>query len=106
MADKIYIKNLAQKKAVQSSCRYRIAAVGLDKRGNVIGSTTNKVRFVSKGGGIHAEIALIEKFGKKIKSMFICRVNAQGELLNIKPCKNCQAVADKLGIKIYSITRN
>jgi cytidine deaminase len=106
MADIAYIKNLAQKKAIQSGCRYRIAAVGLDKRGNVIGSTTNRVRFVNKGGGIHAEIALIEKYGKRIKSIFICRVNAQGELLNIKPCENCQSVANKLGIKIYSIARN
>jgi cytidine deaminase len=103
MAPMIDIINLAQKKAKQSYCRYKISAVGLDKNGKIIGSSMNKLRFHHKGGGVHAEIALIKKYGIRLKSMFICRINKQGQLQNIHPCKSCSEVAKKLGIKIYSI---
>ena len=97
------IKNIAQEKAKQSPCRYKISAVGIDKLGNVVGSCTNQLRFHNKGGGLHAEIVLIKRYGSRIKSIFICRINKKGELLSIHPCKNCKEVADKLGIRIYSI---
>lgn len=98
------IEIIAKEKAKQSNCRYKISALGFDKKGNYLGASFNKKRFHIKGGGIHAEIALIKKFGPRMKSMVICRINKQGSLLNISPCKTCQAVADKLGIKIFSIT--
>jgi cytidine deaminase len=96
---------IAKEKAKQSNCRYKVSAVGFDKKGRYLGATFNKRRFHFKGGGIHAEVSLIKKYGSRLKSIFICRINKQGNLLNISPCKNCQTVADKLGIKIYSILK-
>lgn len=98
------IEKLAKEKAKQSNCRYKISALGFDKKGNYLGASFNKRRFHIKGGGIHAEISLMRKYGSRIKSIVICRINKQGSLLNISPCKTCQEVADKLGIKIYTIT--
>jgi cytidine deaminase len=97
------IVNLAQKKASQSTCRYKVSAVGLDKRGRVLGCQMNRHRLPFKGGGVHAEIALIRKYGTKLKSIIICRTNKSGDLLDIHSCKACSQVADKLNIKIYSI---
>ena len=103
MASLEYTTGLAINKARQSHCRYKISAIGLDKSGNVIGSACNKKRFNYEGGGVHAEMALLRKYGKKIKSMVICRVNKEGNLLKINSCKTCQKTLDNLGIKVYSI---
>lgn len=97
------IINLAQRKAKQSRCRYKVSAVGLDRKGHIVGCVMNRHRLPNKGGGIHAEIALMRKYGSKLNSIIICRTNKQGSLLDIHPCKACSQVADKLGIKIYSI---
>ena len=93
----------AKKKAQQSECRYRISAVGLNKRGEVIGSTTNIKRFMRKGGGIHAEMNLMAKLGPALKTIIICRVGGQGEIRPIHPCSTCKEKADELGIKILSV---
>lgn len=37
-------------------------------------------------------------------SLFVVRVNKRGELRNSKPCEDCQALADSLGIKTYWTT--
>ena len=97
------IKSIAITKAKQSFCRYKISAIGLDKRGNVIGTATNRPRMAKQGGGIHAEIALIRRYKENLKSIFICRVNAKGELMPIDACKNCQKVMENLGIRWYTI---
>jgi cytidine deaminase len=103
MASSEYIKDLAVNKAKQSCCRYRVSAIGLDRLGNVLGSACNQKRFPNKGGSLHAEAALLRKYGKKVKSIFICRVNKHGKLKSIKPCDNCQAMLDTLKIKVYSL---
>jgi hypothetical protein len=93
----------AKRKAGTSSCRFKISATGFDKRGNVIGCATNKPRFVRKGGGIHAEAALIRRYGKRLRTILICRVNRAGDMLPIDPCKNCSELAEKFEIKIISL---
>ena len=97
------IKKIAIRKAQQSECCYRISAVGLNKRGEVIGSTFNKIRLPHFRGGLHAEIDLIRRYGKNLKTIVICRVNRTGKVCKIDPCPNCKKVADKLGIKIISV---
>jgi len=91
------------KKAQKSICRYKISAIGFDKNGNILGSTFNRPRFFRKSGGIHAEIALLQKYKKKLKTIIICRVNNKGKLLQIKPCNNCKNIFKKLGIKVYTL---
>ncbi|MFW5804284.1 MAG: hypothetical protein ACOCWG_03525 [bacterium] len=101
---KIHIKKLAIKKAKQSFCRYKISAIGFNAKGEILGRATNIVRFVKKGGGIHAEIKLIRQYKNNLKTILICRVNNTGELLPIEPCENCLKVANKYNIKIISIS--
>jgi hypothetical protein len=40
--------------------------------------------------------------GKNLKSILICRVNPNGKILPLHPCKKCKEIADDLGIKIFS----
>ena len=94
------------KKASQSTCRYKIGAIGLNAKGELVGTSINKPRFSRYGGGIHSEMGLMKQYGKKLKTIIICRVNNNGNLLPIKPCKVCSKKAKDLGIKIYSIMEN
>ena len=94
---------LARKKAGRSYSKYKISAIALDKGGNVLATAVNRPRFSRKGGGVHAEMIALRKGGPKTTSIMICRVGNAGDLLDIQPCKNCQKIIDKLGIKVYSI---
>ena len=100
----IPIKKRAIKKAAQSTCHHRVSALGFNSRGECVLSTTNKSRFLRKGGGEHAEAILMrsaKKYG--IKKILICRIGRDGKLLPIDPCDMCQKIADKLNISIYTI---
>lgn len=90
-------------KASQSGCRYKIAAVGLNKKGEPFCWATNKQFINNKGGGLHAETILMRRHKRKIKTIIICRTNNSGDILPIDPCEKCQKLAQKLGIKIKSI---
>lgn len=96
------IKDLAVSKARQSACRYKISAIGLNKKLEVIYSATNKPRFSKPAGGRHAEMDVFEKAGPGLKFVIIARINNKGELLPISPCKTCSEKAEELGIKILS----
>lgn len=91
-----------RKTASRSKCRFRIAAVAFNKRGDLLGFACNQPRFIRKGGGIHAEEALMRDLCG-IKTIIICRVGASGNLLPIVPCDKCKKLAKKKGIRIYSI---
>ncbi|HPM74120.1 MAG TPA: cytidine deaminase [Saccharofermentans sp.] len=93
------------KKAKKSICHYKIAAIGLNKRGEVLGTCFNRPRFTKYGGGIHAEQALIHKYYKKgLKTIYIYRVTKGSDRpAPIDPCEVCLKIAKKLGIKIISI---
>lgn len=97
------IKAIGIKKAKQSICRFRISAIGFNKRGEFVGSSTNKPRFSRKGGGSHSELVLMNKYGRRLKTIFIFRINEVGDLLPIDPCETCATKAKELGIKIKSI---
>ena len=90
-------------KAKKSTCRYKVSAIGFDRRGNFVGCTSNHKRFGHYGGSVDAEIKMIRKYGKKVKTMIICRVNNKGNLLKIDACDRCQKILDKLGIKVLSL---
>jgi deoxycytidylate deaminase len=78
--------------------------LGFDKNGNLLGTSVNKPRFDKYKGGTHAEMALIKRYSDNIKTILICRVNNQGDFLAIKPCSTCARVANKMGIKIKTIS--
>ena len=93
----------AIRKAKSSNCREKVSAIGLDRYGRVLAVCRNNPRFAKKGGSIHAEVNLMHRFGRKIKSIIILRTNKTGGLLPISPCSFCSSKAEELGIKIYSI---
>lgn len=103
MNKKAHIIIKARKKALQSNCHFKISAIGFSRKGNILGSVTNHHRFSRKGGGKHAELRLMERFGMGLHTILICRVGKGGDILPIDPCYVCQAMADKLGIKIITV---
>lgn len=94
----------AIKKASQSQCKFAISAHGFNKKGELVLSKTNRQRFTRKGGGLHAELLVLSQARRYgIKTIVICRVGKGGDLRPIHPCSVCQAVADKLKVKIKTI---
>ena len=88
-----------------SSCSdYKVTAVAYSKKGNILGYSSNNIRSdfipVRRGAGVHAEMTLIKKFGKRISYIVISRFGLSGNPLPIDPCENCAKVASQLGIKI------
>lgn len=97
------LTQLAIKKAQQSPCDNKVAAIGMNRRGEVIYKAFNLGRFERRGGGIHAEMRVMLKAGPSLKSIIVCRTNNAGDLLPIDPCPTCQQKADELGVKLYSL---
>lgn len=90
-------------KASKSDCRYKVAAIGIDYRGRVIGIAHNTHRFMKLGGGNHAEVNLIRRCPKSLRTIIICRVGNSGVLRPIKACGSCQQLCKRLKIKIITI---
>lgn len=99
------IKRYVQK-GKQSICKFRVSAFAFTAKGNFLDSSVNSPRFSRKGGGNHAEMILMKKHGKKIKTIIISRIGKSGKLRPIHPCSSCRRVAKKLGIKIKTIENN
>jgi deoxycytidylate deaminase len=93
----------AKRRALKSSCRYKISALGFNSRGELIYSSFNKPRFKRYGGGVHAEMNVMLKAGPSLKTIILCRVNNYGKLLPIDPCSVCKRKSEELGIKIITI---
>jgi hypothetical protein len=77
---------------------YRVAAVGFDYRGRIIGIATNAPRLALRG--LHAEEALIHRMPRSLKRIEIVRVGADGQWLPIDPCVHCSKLARNRGITI------
>ena len=97
------VVNRLIRRASKSFCRYKISAIGLGKKGEVISYGVNKPRFERKGGGLHAEMVLMAKYQDLIKTIIICRVNNRGKLRPIHPCQMCRRKAKELGIRILTV---
>lgn len=108
------IVSLLKEKASRSDCTYKISAIAFDKKGDVLGHMTNKHAdwdVIEKENGIgragtakHAERLLMQRYQGVVKTIIICRVGHSGDLRPIDPCPACQKVAEKLGVKIISIS--
>lgn len=97
------IEKLAIKKAVKSPCVYKISALGFNRKGDLIGSSTNKKYKCQHNMGKHAEMELMKRYGKSLSTIIICRVNPKGVMLPISPCKRCSKMADNYGISISTL---
>lgn len=94
---------MAVKKASKSTCVYRVSAIGLNKKGEVLYTAFNKHRFNRQGGGIHAEMEVMLKAGPGLKRILLCRIGNAGDLLPIHPCSICARKANELNVKIISV---
>jgi len=96
------ILEIAIKKALQSHCRHRVSAIALNKKGEIVATSTNRHSGIMvKGGGLHAEQILFGIHG--VKTIIICRISRTGKPLPIDPCRKCSKIAKKLGIKIRTV---
>lgn len=91
------------RKAADVPCRYAVVAVGIDYRGRVISISSNRQRFMRRGGGIHAEQAIIHSSPRSLRRIVIARVR-RGKLLPIEPCEKCKRMAGKFGVSIEAVT--
>lgn len=90
--------------AMKSSCRFKVAAAGLDSRGNLLAIAVNRPRLESRG--YHAEEVLL--FGKgvsrhrrqRLHTLVLVRLGARGDKLPIDPCRHCEKLLKDRGIKV------
>jgi cytidine deaminase len=97
------VTEILRKKASQSKCRFKVAAVAFNKRGELIATAVNKPRLAKLGGGEHAEMALLRK-ARGIRSIVVCRVGHSGIVRPIEICDACRKVLNKLNIKAVTIS--
>lgn len=93
-----------KRKAMKSQCKHRLSAIGLNKRGEVLCTCFNTPRFSKYHGSVHAEMQVMNKAGKALRTILLCRVNLSGKLLCIDPCSTCASKARELGVKIISVS--
>lgn len=94
--------NRAIAKAQQTTCRYKVVAVGFNAKGDCVGIACNARGIDRQGGSIHAEIGLLKRF-KSIRNIVLIRTNSFGKLLPIEPCNTCRKILDKKGIEVKTI---
>lgn len=97
-----YIRRVRRRSSV-NQCKYNVAAICFDSRGSFLGIAYNSPRLPKEGGGLHAEISALRKFGPNIKSIILIRTTTNGKLRPIHPCEACSKVLAKNKITIVSI---
>ena len=95
----------AIRKGKKVPLKYRIVAVGFNKKGEFLSVATNRARFSKKSGGLHAEINMLLRHGKDLHSLFLLRVSRKGELLPIDSCACCKGVLAEHKVRVYKVRR-
>lgn len=90
--------NRAIKKASKSVIKYRVAAIGLNKKGEVLG-IVHSIKGVHLKRSFHAEERLMTRY-PKVKKILIIRIGIGGKLRPIHPCSVCSKMAKKRGVVI------
>lgn len=93
---------LAARKASQSQCHVRVAAIAFNHKGDLVMTAVNTPRFSKEGGGIHAEMRVMRR-RPKCKTILLIRVNKTGKIVPLDPCAACAAKANELGVTIISV---
>ena len=97
-----HLYNLLIRKANKSICPQKVAAIGINRKGEVVASFTNLPRFTKKGGGLHGEMRIMLRY-PSVKTIIIARVGRAGDVRPLSPCDACWSKANELGIKIVSV---
>jgi tRNA(Arg) A34 adenosine deaminase TadA len=98
--------NQAKEKALESNCRVPMVCF-LMRSAKIVAYGVNKKGF--RGASIHAEIDCLRKvrFQKrrgKNTTLIVMRFKRDGNLGKAKPCANCLAIIDGMGIKTIGWT--
>lgn len=89
----------AVKKARKSSCTYRVVAIGLNKKGDLVSIKSNRHGMDREKGSVHAEEHIMKRY-PSVRTILIIRVGKKGTSLPIDACSKCKKMADKKGVKI------
>lgn len=105
----IQIKRLLKEAASRSPGRFRIGGIAFNKKGEILGIAHNSFHKNNltgdrKGTGDHCEARLIRRYRDNIKTIVIMRIGNAGDILPIDPCPACQALCDKYGITVLTIS--
>lgn len=90
----------AVKKARQSPIKYRVCAIGFNKKDEVLGIVHNTTG-IHLERQFHAEERLMTRY-PELKKIVIIRIGLSEELRPIDPCSVCAKMAAKRGVKIVS----
>lgn len=101
-------KRAAIANAKKSSFRQKLGAVVV-KNNKIVGYGFNFAHSTGKllNDGMHAEIAAINKTTARFRqgsTMYIARVMKSGNLGLAKPCRRCESVLRKMGVKSVCYT--
>lgn len=104
MNPKHLIKRM-HKKSLQSQAKCHVCAIAVSKKGNVLGMamstpSPNRHNILS-----HAEGKLMMKYGRGIDTIYVGRFSHAGNnMCKVDACEMCKGMADRLQIKIISLT--
>ena len=104
MNPKHLIKRM-HKKSTQSISKCHVVCVAVSKKGNVLGIAMSRPSLNRYNVSYHAEGQLMLKYGRGIDTLYIARFSKAGNnSCKIDACPMCKGMADRLGIKIVSLT--
>jgi len=83
---------------------HTVVAACENANGTLMHITTNAPRLFKRGGGIHAEVRVLRRAPKSVRTVYIARFGKSGNPLPIEPCESCARLARKLGVRVVSLT--
>lgn len=92
----------ARRKVLNKKGKFRVCAICFG-RGKFLGIAYNYPRFFRKGGGVHAEMMALHRWGEQIDVILLVRFGRGGNLLPINPCPSCEKILNKLKINVVLI---
>ena len=94
-------------KSKQSISKCHVVAVAVSKKGNILGIAMSRPSLNRYNVSYHAEGQLMLKYGRGIDTLYIARFSKAGHnSCKIDACPMCRGMADRLGIKIISLTND
>lgn len=105
--------------AEEAEGKFRFGCICLDSKGREVSRATNTYkthpemyRWAVRAGkpkkiALHAEIRALIRAKRNVETIYICRINRNGELRNAFPCPVCRLCIEDAGVKeiVYSTER-
>jgi len=95
------------KKGISVINTYKVVCAAFNHHGDLLGIVSNTFRNdnvkPARFAGYHAEMRALHRWGTAIKSLVLMRTGRSGDILPIDCCPKCEAVLNKLEIKVFKI---